>query len=84
MSDQPWQGSWRGNVSVTLTTCQLPEDKIRMRGDGGRRRNNQDRDNRMRDMNRDLERERNRLRNIERNMNRKRIYGNKKNNNMQM
>ncbi|XP_023340024.1 uncharacterized protein LOC111710193 [Eurytemora carolleeae] len=56
-SNLPWRGSWRGNVTVYLSSCQLPIDKIRL----GRQGENQ--------YDRERERELNRLRNMERNSN---------------
>lgn len=62
-SNLPWRGSWRGNVTITLSTCQLPLDRVRLGRPGERETE------RERERDRDRERELNRLRNIERNTN---------------
>ena len=28
-SNLPWRGSWRGNVTIALSSCQIPLDKVR-------------------------------------------------------
>jgi len=56
-SNLPWRGSWRGNVTIQLSACQIPVNKIRFGPMN------------MYERERERERELNRLRNMQRNGN---------------